>query len=94
VTAEVVVLLVVLRKRLGGVEGRRISGSLGRVLLACLGMGAAIAVVLALGGQAHLSAPALVAAAGVTGAAVYLVLGRLLGVREIGRFFGALGRRR
>ena len=94
VSAEVVVLLAILRRRLRGVEGREIAGSLGRVLLACLGMGAAMVVVLALGRQTDQSSLALVAAAGATGAAVYLVLSRLLGVREIGRFFGALVRRK
>jgi putative peptidoglycan lipid II flippase len=90
VTAEVVVLLAVLRRRLGGVEGRQIAGSLGRVLLACLGMGAAVSVVLAWAERASLPTPALVLLAGGIGAAVYLLLARLFGVRELGRFAGAL----
>jgi putative peptidoglycan lipid II flippase len=93
VSAEVVVLLAVLRKRLGGVEGRSIAGGLARVLLATLGMGAAMIGVLAWGERASIPSLALVVLAGMIGAAVYLLLGRLFGVREIGRFAGALLKR-
>ena len=66
---------------------------LARVLLACLGMGAAMIAVLAWGSQSRPAAWVLVMAAGVTGAVIYLFVSRLLGIREISRFFGALVRR-
>jgi putative peptidoglycan lipid II flippase len=93
VSGEVLVLLAVLRRRLGGVDGRRSLRSLARVLLACLGMGAVMAAALAWGRQSKLSSLAIIAAAAGAGAVVYLVLCRLLGIREIGRFAGALTRR-
>jgi putative peptidoglycan lipid II flippase len=93
VSAESVVLLAVLRRRLGGVEGQRIAGTLARVLPACLGMGAAVTGVLAFGERAGLPSVLLVLIAGGIGAAVYLLLARLFGIREIARFAGALLRR-
>jgi len=93
VTMEALVLLAVLRRRLRGVEGRRIVQSLGRVLLACLGMGAAMVATLAWGQQRHLTSLVLAIASGATGAVVYLALGRLLGIREIARFTASIGRR-
>jgi putative peptidoglycan lipid II flippase len=93
VSAEVLVLLAILRHRLGGVEGRQIAQSLARVLLACLGMAAAMIAVLAWGQQLDLSSLVIAAITGGAGAIVYLILGRLLGVREIGRFAGALTKR-
>jgi putative peptidoglycan lipid II flippase len=94
VTGEVLVLLVVLRRRLGSVEGWQIAQILARVLLACLGMGAAMIAVLAWGRHMELTSWVLVPAAGVSGAVIYLLVGRLLGIREIDRFVGALARRR
>jgi putative peptidoglycan lipid II flippase len=93
VSAEAVVLLAVLSRRLGGVEGRRIAASLARVLLACLGMGAAMVVVLAWAERAGTPSAIRVLLAAGAGAGVYLLLARLLGIREIGRFAGALFRR-
>jgi putative peptidoglycan lipid II flippase len=90
VSAEAVALLAILGRRLGGVEGREIAGSLARVLLACLAMGAAMLAVLAWGERAAVAAPLLVLLAGGIGAGIYLFLARLLGVREIGRLAGAL----
>jgi putative peptidoglycan lipid II flippase len=93
VTLEVLVLLAVLRRRLRGVEGREIARSLARVLLASIGMGAVVFAVLNWGSQRELAPLALVLAAGATGASIYLLLGKLLGVREIDRFARALTRR-
>jgi putative peptidoglycan lipid II flippase len=93
VTGEALALLVILRRRLGGVEGRGIAESLGRVLLACLGMSASMIAVLAWGGQAGIPSFLLLIAAGGAGGITYLLLGRLLGVREITRFATSLGRR-
>jgi uncharacterized membrane protein YjjB (DUF3815 family) len=56
-------------------------------------MGAAMVATLAWGQQRHLTSLALAIASGASGAVVYLALGRLLGIREIGRFAGALTRR-
>jgi len=90
VSGEALVLLAFLRKRLGGVEGRQSARSLARVLLACLGMGAAMIAVLAWGERADVPSVVLAVLAGGIGGAVYLLLGRLLGMREIGRFASAL----
>jgi len=93
VSAEAVALLIFLRRRLGSVEGRQSARSLARVLLACLGMGAAMSVVLAWGERAQLPSLVLVALAGGIGSIVYLLIGRLLGIRVIGQFVSALTRR-
>lgn len=94
VTAEVIGLLLILRRRWGHVEGRQTLAALGRVLAASVLMGG----VLILGGQfaqrAGVGRLITVAAGGIAGAAVYLLAARLLGVREIDRFVAAvLGRR-
>jgi putative peptidoglycan lipid II flippase len=93
VSLEVLVLLAVLRSRLGGVEGRQIAQLVARVLLASACMGAVIFAVLIWGSQRHLSSMVLVLVAGGTGAILYWLLSRLLGVREINRFARALARR-
>jgi putative peptidoglycan lipid II flippase len=93
VSAEAVVLLAVLSRRLGGVEGREIAGSLARVLSACTAMGAAMAGVLSWGQRVAFSTPALILLAVGIGVSVYLLFARLLGVREIGRFADALRRK-
>jgi putative peptidoglycan lipid II flippase len=93
VSGEVLVLLAVLRRRLGSVEGRQIAQSLARVLLASLCMGALIIAVIVWGTQRHLPPMALVVAAGGAGAVLYWLLSRLLGVRELDGFARALTRR-
>ena len=85
VSAEVVVLLFILRRRWGSVEGRETLRTIGRVLLATLLMGIAVAGVLALGRQAGLGSLWLVAAGGIVGAVVYLGAALLLGVRVLYR---------
>jgi putative peptidoglycan lipid II flippase len=90
VTGEALVLLAILKQRWGGIEGRQLAQSLARVLLACLGMGAAMFTAWAWGQQMHLSSLGLVALMGGIGGVVYLLLSRLLGIREIWRFAGTL----
>ena len=85
VSAEVVVLLVILRRRWGSVEGRETLHTMGRVLLATFVMGIAVAGFLALGRQAALGSLWLVAAGGVVGAVVYLGAALLLDVRVLYR---------
>jgi hypothetical protein len=86
-------LLLFLRRRLGSIEGRLTAVSLARVLLACLGMGGAMLVVLAWGERADIPSLVLVVLAGGTGGAVYLLVGRLVGIRVLGQFASALIRR-
>jgi putative peptidoglycan lipid II flippase len=85
VSGEVLVLLLVLRRRLGGVEGGRLLDALGRVLGATLLMAAAVSGVLALGQQAGVGVLPLVAAAGAVGALGYVGAGLLLGVQALRR---------
>jgi len=87
------VLLAVLRGRLGGVEGLQTARTLARVLVASACMGAVVFAVLTWGNQRQLPPLVLVLAAGGTGAIIYLLLSRLLGVREIDRFARALARK-
>jgi putative peptidoglycan lipid II flippase len=83
VSGEVLVLLLVLRRRLGGVEGGRLLDALGRVLVATLLMAAAVSGVLTLGQQAGVGVLPLVAAAGGVGALGYVGAGLLLGVQAL-----------
>jgi len=85
VSGEVLVLLLVLRRRLGGVEGGRLLDALGRVLIATLLMAAAVSGVLALGQQAGVGVLPLVVAAGAVGALGYVGAGLLLGVQALRR---------
>jgi putative peptidoglycan lipid II flippase len=90
VSGEVLVLLAILRKRLGGVEGLQTAQSVARVLVASACMGVAILMLTTWGGERHLSPMAVVLIAGVVGAILYWLLTRLLGVREIDRFARAV----
>jgi putative peptidoglycan lipid II flippase len=83
VSAEVVALLLILRRRWGGVEGRETLSTMGRVLIATLLMGASMAGVLRLGQAAGLSSFWLVVAGGAAGGAVYLGAAYLLRVRAL-----------
>jgi len=66
ISAEVIVLMLVLRKRWTGVAGRQILAALGRVLIASLAMGAVVVGLLAVGRNAGLS-PVLLVATGASG---------------------------
>ena len=90
VTGEVIALLLILRRRWGGVEGRQTLATLGRVLAASLVMGGAIILVTQSAERAGLGWLSTVAAGGIAGIAAYLLAARLLGVREIDRFVSAV----
>ena len=83
VSAEVLVLLLILRRRLGGVEGRQTLATLGRVIVATLLMGVAVAGLLALGRCASVGPFWVVVLGGVTGILAYASAGLLLGVQAL-----------
>jgi putative peptidoglycan lipid II flippase len=90
ISAEVLVLLFILRRRWGSVEGRETLNTLVRVLAATLLMGLAIAGVLALGQAAGLGSLWLAAAGVIVGGVIYLASGLLLNVRALYRLPAAL----
>ena len=83
VTAEVLVLMVILRKRWGSVEGRLIGRTLLRAGLASAVMGLVIVAFLGRAEAAGLGSLPVVALGGLLGVVVYVVAGLLLGVREL-----------
>jgi len=83
VTAEVVVLLALLRRRWGDIEGRRLGRTVLQALLASGAMAAAVAGTLALAGQAGLGALVQAALGGLVGVAVYLGAAVILRSDEI-----------
>jgi putative peptidoglycan lipid II flippase len=85
VSAEVLVLLLILRHRLGSVEGRQTLRALGRVLMATLLMGVVVGGVLVVGRRAGAGALEMVAAGGTGGALSYVGAGLLLGMEELRR---------
>jgi putative peptidoglycan lipid II flippase len=93
VTAEVLALLLLLRRRLGGVEGREMVGLLLRVLVASSAMGGILITVSSLGTRAGWGSLTLLATGGAAGLAVYLAACRLLGVHELWRFGRAVAGR-
>ena len=93
VSAEVLVLLLILRRRLDGVEGKQTLLEMGRVLVATVVMGAAISGVLILGRHADANVIWAAAAGGVVGVVIYVAASRLLGVRELYSMLAALVRR-
>jgi putative peptidoglycan lipid II flippase len=94
VSAEVMVLLFILRRRLGGVEGRETLQALARIALASLMMGGAVVGVLALQSPAGVGAFGRVAVGGVAGVLAYIVAGLLLGVQPLYRLPAVLLARR
>jgi putative peptidoglycan lipid II flippase len=94
VSAEVLVLLFILRRRLGGVEGRRMLSTLARVVVASAFMSAAIAAVLFWGQQSGAGAFRLVALGGGLGVLVYVSVALLLRVGELYRLPAMLLARR
>jgi putative peptidoglycan lipid II flippase len=94
VTLEVLALLFILGRRLGGVEGREIAGQLVRVLGATIVMAGAVMAALALSGRLGLGNLITLAFAGAAGALFYLAAAFGLRVRELGRFVAAVAGRR
>lgn len=90
ISAEVLVLLFILRRRLGSVEGRQTLQTLGRVLLATLLMGMVISGALALGRHQGLGAVWLVTVGGLAGGLSYIACGLLLGIRQLRHLPAAL----
>ncbi len=90
VSGEVLLLLAILRGRLGAIEGRQSLQSLARVLLASACMAAATGATVLLGSRHHISPFPVALAGSAIGLAVYLFAARLLGVRELGRLAAAL----
>jgi putative peptidoglycan lipid II flippase len=80
VSAEVVVLLVILRRRIGGLEGRETLGVLVRVTAATLVMGLMMVIVLPLTGAAGFAAVWSVASTAGAGLLAYVGCGLLLGL--------------
>ena len=83
ISAELLALLLVLRKRWGGVEGRQLLGTLGAVAAMTLVMGLVVAGVLALGQRAGLSTLECLLLGVGTGITVYLASGLLLGLQAL-----------
>jgi putative peptidoglycan lipid II flippase len=94
ISGEVLVLLLILRGRLGGVEGWQTLRMLGRVCAATILMGTAMAAVLALGQRVEASALSTVTATGMVGVLSFIGGGLLLGVRPLTGLPAALLARR
>ena len=94
ISLEVLALLLILRRRLDGIEGRRILGALGRVLAAAAAMGVAVGAAQAAAEASGLGALPTLAAGALVGLAVYVGAGLLLGVpalRWLPRAFLGMG---
>jgi putative peptidoglycan lipid II flippase len=90
ITAEVLVLMAILRRRWHGVEGRQILRTLIRVALASLVMGGVVIAFLAGAQQAGLPTLTVLVAGGIVGVVTYVLAGLLFGVRELRRLPAAL----
>jgi len=85
VSLEVVALLLILRQRLGGVEGRQILRALGQVLLASVIMGIVVATTLRCAQGAQLGTFVTVVLAGGCGVVTYALSGWLLRIEALSR---------
>jgi putative peptidoglycan lipid II flippase len=94
-TVNVLVLLYLLRRRLDGVEGRRVGATLLRTgLAAVVSGGITAAAAQAVGSPGTPAVPLLqLAAGGGAGAVAYLLLSRMLRVEELSLAWGMLRRR-
>lgn len=90
ITAEVLVLMAILRRRWGSVEGRAIGQSFLRVLLASAVMAVAVVGVLAWTQGSGYGAFVQLLAGGLVGLVVYILAGLLLRVQELRRLPAAL----
>ena len=85
--AGTVAALADLRRRIGGLGGRELLASLARIVAASAVMAAAVAVVARLlEGDAGVGAAVRAGVATIAGVSVYLLAGRVLGVREVRAF--------
>ncbi|MER7005332.1 murein biosynthesis integral membrane protein MurJ [Dactylosporangium sp. NPDC000555] len=88
-TTGLVIAGLVLRHRLGRIDGRRLVGTHARVLVAAAAAATVAAasarLVTALAGPAWIAAPLVLAVAGLLGAATYVTAARLLGLGELRR---------
>jgi putative peptidoglycan lipid II flippase len=95
---NVLLLLVLARRRFGGIQGRRVATSFARTTAASIAAGAVAAI--AAGGLAgtlpsgHLLAATQLVGGGLLGLLVFLLLARLLGAEELQQIVGLLRRRR
>jgi putative peptidoglycan lipid II flippase len=90
VTMEVLALLIVLSRRLHGIQGRELCSLFLRVLCASLIMGGAIAAATALAANAGWGRFLILAASGAIGLIVYLGACRILRIHELSRFARAI----
>jgi putative peptidoglycan lipid II flippase len=93
VSAEVVVLLLILRHRWGSVDGRQTLMTLGRVMAATLLTSIAVAGAQMLGRQANIGPLWLVASGGLAGVLVYAGAALLLDLPALRWLAGALAKR-
>lgn len=90
VTVEVIVLLMLLRPQLHGVQGRQTLAALGRVLVAAALMGLAVSGVLALAPQLGLAGLPMLLFAAAVGAVVYGIAALVLGITSVRRLWTLL----
>ncbi len=90
VSAEVLVLLFILRRRYGGIEGRQILGALGRILLATIIMGIAMGGVVLAGQRFEMNDLWVVAGGAAVGVGVYVGSGLLLNLTILRQLQAAL----
>jgi putative peptidoglycan lipid II flippase len=83
ISIEVLALLLVLRRRLGGLEGRRILAAIARIAGATVLMALAVLGVLALGRSFELRALWLLLLGAGAGGAAYVGAGLLFGVEAL-----------
>jgi putative peptidoglycan lipid II flippase len=88
---EMVLLMILMRKRLGGIEGKNIARGLGQATLAALGMG----IVLVWWTQAQIASATWVVALGgiMLGGMVYLLGVWILKIPEIKKIFSFLSKK-
>jgi putative peptidoglycan lipid II flippase len=90
VTAEVLVLLLILRPRLNGIGSRAMSRLLLRVLVASAAMGGVILLLMSYGNRAGWGNLVMLTIAGAGGIVAYLVACQALRIRELQRFARAV----
>ncbi len=94
ITLEVIALLLILGRRIGGVEGRETALSLLRTLAASAVMAGVVIVIAGLAERAGWGNLMTLAACGAAGVVAYLAAARLVRLDAIWRFAAALEPRR